>query len=46
MPRVSIVLPSYNHEKYVRECIQSVPDQRYQYCEAEEIREHFQGGPA
>ena len=30
MPRVSIVIPSYNHEKYVRECIQSVLDQTYQ----------------
>ena len=30
MPRVSIVLPSYNHEKYVRECIQSALDQTYQ----------------
>jgi len=30
MPRVSVVLPSYNHEKYVRECIQSVLDQTYQ----------------
>ena len=30
MPRVSIVIPSYNHEKFVRECIQSVLDQTYQ----------------
>lgn len=30
MPRVSIVIPAYNHEKYVRECIQSALDQTYQ----------------
>jgi glycosyltransferase involved in cell wall biosynthesis len=29
MPRVSVVLPSYNHERYVRECVQSVLDQTY-----------------
>jgi len=30
MPRVSVFIASYNHEKYVRECIQSVLDQTYQ----------------
>ena len=30
MPRVSIVIASYNHEKYAGECIQSVLDQTYQ----------------
>ena len=30
MPKVSIVIPAYNHEKYVGECIQSVLDQTYQ----------------
>lgn len=30
MPKVSIVIPSFNHEKYIRECIQSVLDQTYQ----------------
>jgi glycosyltransferase involved in cell wall biosynthesis len=30
MPKVSIVIPAYNHEKYVRECVQSVFDQTYQ----------------
>jgi len=30
MPRVSVVLPTYNHEKLVRECIQSVLGQTYQ----------------
>ena len=33
MPRVSVVLPTYNHEKYVGECIQSVLDQTYQNFE-------------
>ena len=29
VPLVSIVIPAYNHEKYVQECIQSVIDQDY-----------------
>jgi len=29
-PKVSIVIPSYNHEKFVAEAIQSVLDQTFQ----------------
>jgi glycosyltransferase involved in cell wall biosynthesis len=30
MPTVSVIIPSYNHEKFIRECVQSVLDQTYQ----------------
>lgn len=32
-PLVSIVIPCYNHENFVQECIQSVIDQTYQNIE-------------
>lgn len=30
MPTISVVIPSFNHEKYISEAIQSVLDQTYQ----------------
>jgi glycosyltransferase involved in cell wall biosynthesis len=30
MPKVSVTIASFNHEKYIRECLQSVLDQTYQ----------------
>lgn len=33
MPLVSVVVPCYNHENFVQECIQSVIDQDYQHIE-------------
>jgi len=32
-PLVSVVIPCYNHEKHVQECIQSIIDQDYQNIE-------------
>lgn len=32
-PLVSVVIPCYNHEKYVQDCIQSIIDQTYQNIE-------------
>ena len=32
-PLVSIVIPCYNHENFVQDCIQSVIDQTYQNIE-------------
>jgi len=30
MPEVSVVIPAYNHDQFVHECIQSILDQTYQ----------------
>ena len=32
-PLVSIVVPSYNHEKYIERCITSIYEQDYKYFE-------------
>ena len=32
-PLVSVVIPCYNHEKFVQDCIQSVIDQTYENIE-------------
>ena len=32
-PLVSIVVPSYNHEKYIEKCITSIYKQDYKYFE-------------
>ena len=32
-PLVSVVVPCYNHERYVKECIQSIIDQSYKNIE-------------
>jgi glycosyltransferase involved in cell wall biosynthesis len=33
MPRVSVIIASNNHEKYITEAIQGVLDQTFQYFE-------------
>jgi glycosyltransferase involved in cell wall biosynthesis len=32
-PKVSVVIPSYNHEKYIRECLESILSQDYENLE-------------
>lgn len=33
LPKVSIISPTYNHEKFIEECIKSVLSQTYKYWE-------------
>lgn len=44
LPLVSVVVPCYNHEKYVQECIQSIIDQDYQNIELIIIDDGSQDG--
>src|SRR4051812_32920737 len=30
MPKVSVIVPSYNHDKFIKECIESILNQTFQ----------------
>ena len=43
-PLVSVIVPCFNHGRYLRGCLQSVHAQSYQPIETIELREHrFEG---
>src|SRR5581483_1538620 len=44
MPRVSVLLPSYNHERFLRECVESILSQTHQDFEVIAIDDGSQDG--
>jgi alpha-1,3-rhamnosyltransferase len=44
LPKLSIILPCYNHEKYIRSCLESIRDQNYENCEVIILNDRSQDG--
>ena len=38
MPKVSIVMPVYNGEKYLRQSLTSIIEQTFQDCQVEDVQ--------